>query len=220
MLSNINSKYVINLVFKHMRNKRKLKIIINNKSLMERLDINKTDFQIYNTLKKLNQDFSTNIRDIDIKILDISKKSIGNKGLSDLIKLKINDLKVLNLIGNNISKIDFLSKAEFKGLNVLILSGNKISDLDALDKTNFKELIQLDLGNNQISDIDALEKVEFKELKILDLRSNEISDIDVLEKVNFKKLKKLNLNNNELSDIDVLAKVDFKELTNVYFQFK
>lgn len=51
MLSSINSKYVINLVFKHMRNTRKLKIIKHNKSLMKKLDINKTDFQIYKILK-------------------------------------------------------------------------------------------------------------------------------------------------------------------------
>ena len=73
MLQNINSKYVLNLVFKYMRNKKKLTIVKHNKEIMKRLDIKKDDFIVYDTLKEFNNKYNTNIKDIDIKILDLIK---------------------------------------------------------------------------------------------------------------------------------------------------
>ena len=187
MLDNVKSKYIIKEIFEKIKNKRKLNIIKYNKRIKIRLNINKEDFEIYINLKEFNNKYKTNIEDIDIKELNLSKRNMGNEGFKDLVKIK------------------------FKELNKLDLSYNKISDINILGKVNFKELKELYLYDNEISDINILEKVDFKELKELDLIQNQISDINVLEKVDFKKLNKLDLYGNYLQEDEndpILTKIN------------
>ena len=108
MLKNIKSNYIIKVVFKYVKKKRKLNIIKHNNTLKNILNITKDDFEIYETLKEFNNKYSTNIDDIDIKELNLNGKNLGNEGLNDLTKFT------------------------FKGLNKLDLSYNKISDISIL----------------------------------------------------------------------------------------
>ena len=174
MLDNVKSKYIVKEIFKNIKNKRKLNIIKYTERIQIKLTINKEDFEIYLNLKDFNNKYYINIRDIDLKEVNLSHKHIGNEGLKDLFKINFNKLEVLDL------------------------SGNKIPDINVLEKVNFKELKKLNLSSNKISDINILEKVNFKELKELYLHKNNISDIKVLEKVKFEKLELLYLNRNEL----------------------
>ena len=137
MLDNLKSKYILKEILEKIHNKRKLNIIKYNKIIKAKLNINKEDFEIYITLKEFNNKYKTNIEDIDIREINLSRINIENEGLKDLAKIK------------------------FKDLNKLYLRSNKISDISVLEKVNFKELKKLDLSSNEISDINILEKVNF-----------------------------------------------------------
>ena len=140
MLENVKSKYIIKEILDKMKNKRKLNIIKYNKRIMKKLNINKKDFEIYTKLKEFNDKYNTNIEDIDIKELNLSKGYLGNEGLKDLVKIKFKELKILNLTNNKISDINILEKVDFKKLKELNLSYNKISDINILEREDFKKL--------------------------------------------------------------------------------
>jgi len=175
------------------------------------------EFIKYETfLKDFNKKYNLNIRDTMIDKLDLSFKNFGNELLEDLCKIEFQDLKELDLCGNDISDIKILEKAKFKKLEIIFLGNNKLTDINILEKVHFEKLKELNLNDNIISDISVLEKVKFEKLEKLNLSCNGISDINVLEKVNFKELKILNLFDNNISDIEVLGKVKFPNLEILY----
>ena len=161
MLDNLKSKYIIEKIFKYMKNKRKLNMIKYNKSVLARLNIRKKHFENYISLKEFNNKYNTDIEDIDIEELNLSGKIIGNEGLKVLVKIKFKELKKLDLSYNKISDISILEKVDYKKLNKLDLSFNKISDINILEKVDFKELKELYLSYNQISYINILGKDKF-----------------------------------------------------------
>ena len=142
MLADIKSKKILYMLFSNIKNRTKLNILKYNKGFLNRLNITKDDFKVYEALKTFNSNYHTNIEDIDIKILDLSQKKIGNKGLKDLVLI------------------------EFKEVTKLNLGKNFISDINVLEKAKFKELKQLGLYNNNISDINIQEKVKFDKLEL------------------------------------------------------
>ena len=113
----------------------------------------------------MNLKFNLNIKDIDIKILDLGNKNLENDITEYLAKIQFNKLKVFNFVKNKISDIRELENASFTRLEILDLSVNNISNIDILEKVNFKELKILGLLKNIISDISVLEKVKFKKLE-------------------------------------------------------
>ena len=121
MLDKVKSIYILKKIFEKIKKKRKINIIKYNKRIIVKLNINKEDFEIYIMLKELNNKYNTNIKDLDIKELNLGARQIENEGLKVLVKIK------------------------FKELNKLDLSFNKISDISILDKANFKELKILNL---------------------------------------------------------------------------
>ena len=88
MLNNIKSRYILEMIFQILKHKRKLKIIKTNKKMLEKLQITIKDFQVYETLKKFNEKYSTNIEDLDIKEINLSDKKIGDEGLKFLCEIK------------------------------------------------------------------------------------------------------------------------------------
>ena len=138
MLDKVKSKYILKEILEKIHNKRKLNIIKYNKIIKAKLNINKEDFEIYITLKEFNIKYKTNIEDIDIREINLSRINIENEGLKDLAKIKFKELKELNLSWNKISDISVLEKVNFKELNKLNLNGNKISDISVLEKVNFE----------------------------------------------------------------------------------
>ena len=113
MLDNVKSKYIIKELFENIKNKRKLNIIKYNKRIINKLDINKKDFEIYIILKEFNNKNKTNIEDIDLKELYLFFRYIGNEGFKDLVKFNFNKLEILYLSGNEISDINILEKVNF-----------------------------------------------------------------------------------------------------------
>ena len=78
MLDNVKSKYILEEIFKKIKNKRKLKIIKYNKRLLAKLNINREDFEICSKLKDINAKYNTKIKDIDIIELNLSNRYIKN----------------------------------------------------------------------------------------------------------------------------------------------
>ena len=165
-------------------------------------------------IKELNERFNLNLNDTE----NLEKLKIRWKGINidKLDKMRIDNLKELDLSNNDISDIKVLEKVKFENLEKLDLSHNQISDIKVLKKVKFENLEILDLSWNEISDIKILEKVKFENLKELYLYNNKISDIKVLEKVKFENLEILYLSFNNISDIKVLEKVKFENLNELY----
>ena len=108
MLDNLKSKYILKEILENIQNKRKLNIIKYNKIIKAKLNINKEDFEIYITLKEFNNKYKTNIEDIDIREINLSRINIENKGLKDLAKIKFKELNKLDVNNNKISNISVL----------------------------------------------------------------------------------------------------------------
>ena len=200
MLRNIRNTYIINLIFSHLRNKKKLNIIKYNNKLLSRLNITEEDFKAYINLKEFNEKYNLNIEDADITELNLSNHHFGNEGLEYLAKIKFNKLRKLDLSAAS-TQINSIIHIEIINISVPLLwewektPHNPITDISLLDKLNLEKLIILNLSFNQISDINVLEKVNLKELRELYLVNNIISDVNVLEKVKFEKLEILNFGN-------------------------
>ena len=166
MLQRLKSKYILETIFCFIKNRKKLNIIKYNKRILARLKINKKHFENYIRLKEFNNNYNTNIEDIDIKELNLEKKIIGNEVLKFLFKTEFKELKKLYLSYNEISDINILEKVNFKELKELNLSYNKISDINILGKVNFKQLIKLNLYSNNISKTDNYSLIDSLKLKI------------------------------------------------------
>ena len=180
MLNNIKSKYILNIILGKLRKRIEMKLVKYNKILIKKLNIKKEDFENFKLLKEMNQRFNLDIKDIEIKELNLMNSDLGNEILEYLKKVNFKELNELNLYENNISDIKVLVKVKFEKLEILNLGHNKISDINILEKVNFKELKELNLYYNNISDIKVLEKVKFEKLEIFYLSRNEISDINIL----------------------------------------
>ena len=189
---------------------------------------------------EFNKKYNTNIKNSEIKELNLRMKKLGNGVLKYLPRLELNQLEILDLSDNSISDINLLKKSSFPNLQSLSLDGNNITDLNPLCEANFPCLQGLFLFNNKINDITFLEKVNFPELQSLylynnkidnikalkntnfplmeslSLYGNNISDINILEKVNYPKLQFLSLHSNEIKDINVFEKVKFDDLEELY----
>ena len=218
MLNNIKSKYILGIIFGNLSKRIELKLIKYNKILINKLNITQKDFEnlYYKLLNEMNKKFKLDIKDIEVKVINLKNDYLGNEILEHLKNIYLKELKELNLFGNNISDIKVLEKFKFNKLEKLDIGSNEISDINILENVNFKELKELHLYYNNISDIKVLEKVKFEKLEKLNLSFNPISDINILEKVNFKELKELNLFGNNISDIKVLEKVKFEKLEILY----
>ena len=186
MLIAVKSKIIVKLIFNHLEELKKLKIINHNKRLINLLNIQLITFKNNYLLKEFNRKYDLNIKSVNIKKLEIKGNPNIYKILKNLNNIGLKEIKSLYLEYNNISYINILEKLKLEKLIILNLSHNNISNINLLEKVNFKELKGLGLNYNKISNIDVLERVKFDKLEILCLDDNQISDISVLKNVNFK----------------------------------
>ena len=124
MLANISNKYIIELLFTYMRDIRKLIIIKYNKNLKERINMTNKDYEVYRNLVVFNKTYKTNIEDINIKELNLTRKRIKIDAISILNKIEFKDLKILNLSNNEVSNLSGLKSASFKNIEILNLEKN------------------------------------------------------------------------------------------------
>lgn len=226
-LLNINIKHLLygeKLNFDSIKNSEFIKIQT-KKEMFE--DFVKNNFinatkglnQLYLKNKKMGNDLLDQIikgieDDTTIyKILFFGKQIQNSK---EIILLR--NIKLLNLHGNNISSLDFLSGKKFFSLEILSLNNNVINSIDILKTISFPLLSELYLSKNKISNIDVLSKLNVKKLRVLWLSDNYITSIDILAKVQFPELSKLGLNKNIINNISVFKKniVKFPQIYELY----
>ena len=137
-------------------------------------------------------------------IYDILKSSGKVKEPSEIINLK--NIKILNLRGNKLTSLNFISNKNFPFLEILSLNDNEINSINNLKSVSFPLLKELYLAKNKIENIDVLAELKTPNLTILWLANNNITSIDIFEKVNFPNLLKLSLSKNQIKNINVFSK--------------
>ena len=127
--------------------------------------------------------------------IEINNRYFNNYDLKVLTQIPLDNLKILILENNAISKIDCLSHSQFNNLLILNLNNNAINDISILEKVKFTGIQAIFLRHNAIKDISVFGKKKFESLRQLDLRNNKIEDIKVFEnwKDNMENLQSLYL---------------------------
>ena len=93
MFDNIKSNKILKDIFLFLKKRKKLKIIKINKKMMNKLNIKAEDFQDILLLKEMNQKFNLNIKDINIKKLDVWPRYLKNEILEFFSKIEFDELK-------------------------------------------------------------------------------------------------------------------------------
>ena len=229
-----NPNYLLNMNLKHILYGDKLNYdelkkaeFVYKESKKEAFDIFIKDnfLQATKGLKQLNlsnkkiendllEEFIKGIEDNTIfKILKFRKMIQSPK---EVIMLK--DIKYMNLRGNKISSLNFISGKDLRFLEFLCLNDNELNSIDNLKTISFPILKELYLAKNKINNIDILSQLNIPKLRILWLSNNNITSIEVLKNVKFQQLGKLALNKNKIKDISVFekGKAKFPQLFELY----
>ena len=227
--------YLLNINIKHLVHGEKLNLdsIKNTELIMDKKNKNEIfeDFVKRNFLESTEGLNQLNLKnknignDLLVKLINnIENSNIFNllkdngklKSPTEIINLK--NIKYLNLRGNKISSLDFLSGKDFPILEILSLSDNEISSIDNLKDISFPLLSELYLSKNKIINIDVLSELNIIKLRILWLSNNLITSIGIFEKVKFPELTILGLNKNKIKNILVLEKkkAKFPQLYELY----
>jgi len=133
----------------------------------------------------MEQMYKLKLKDEENKI-EINNKYFSNYDFEILTQIPLDNLKILILENNAISKIDCLVNSKFENLLILNLNNNAIKDISILEKVKFEGLQALFLRNNAIKDISVFDKKKYEALRQLDLRNNAIDDIKLFENWNEK----------------------------------
>ena len=229
-----NPNFLLNINLKHLLYGEKLNFdaikntdFVNKQSKKEIFD----DFIKKNFLKAtkgLNQ-ITLIDKNIGNDLLQEIINGIGNSTVYRTLKfggkikdpkevIKLENIKLLNLRGNKLSSLNFISGKVFPFLEIISLNDNEFDSIDTLKNISFPLLKELYLSKNKISNIDILSELNIPKLRILWLSNNNITSIDVLEKVKFPQLAKLGLNKNKINNISVFAKnkAKFPQLFELY----
>lgn len=188
-------------------------IMLNNNQLesVPNLDglnnLNEIDLS-FNRIEAINSD-SINITNLET--LDLSSNLLSElKSFPVAIQLS---LKKLDLDGNQIDKLDYLS--DLSSLNLLKLSNNRIKQIR--NKTLIlNELIEMDLSSNLISSIEEDSFMHLIKLTTLDLSNNKLNWLSENLFQNLYQLEKLYLqfNNLKLFNLKYLSKLFILDLSN------
>ena len=185
-----NNYYNLNNINTIIKNYDRNKIIdplneIENRSIIP--GENNTNLKTF--MKEL---YRIDLKDEDNKI-EINNKYFNNYDLRILTQIPLDNIKLLILENNAISKIDCLVHSKLNNLLILNLNNNAISDISILEKVKFDGIQAIFLRSNAIKDISVFSKKKFEALRQLDLRNNIIDDIKLFEnwKDNMENLQSL-----------------------------
>ena len=228
------SNYLLNINLKHLLQGEKINPDLLKNAQFIKLQTEKTfleDFIENKFVNYTNNPHELNLSNIGIdnQLLNIIIKGIEDNTVQRILKLSgkiktpkelvdLRSIKILNLRGNKISNINFLSNKIFPSLEILTLNDNEINSIDIFKTVSFPMLKELYLTKNFISNIDILKEMNIPKLQILWLSHNKITSIDVLQNVKFPQLLKLGLNKNKIKDIGVFGKkkARFPQLFELY----
>ena len=193
---------------------KKLKIDeIINKNMLDSIRDKK---ELYLLNSKIGDGFAFHL--FNDSLIDIIKENDIKitEDISCLNTSILNNLKIINLKGNNISSLDFFVNSHFSNLEFLCLNDNNIVNLEPLKQMNSSLIKQLYLSKNKINSIKIFEDIKMNNLQILWLSDNNISSIDSFKKSRLRKLEKLGINKNQIKNINVFKYAKFPLLMELY----
>lgn len=226
--------YLLNINLKHLVYGEKLNLeeLQNSEFIHEQSQKEFIDDFIKNDFLKATQGINQlNLVEKNMKddLLEGIFKAIEENTVYDTLKsaklvkdpkevLNLKNMQSLNLRGNTLNSLNFLTGRSFPALEVLSLNSCGIKSINNFKKVSFPLLKELYLSNNKIDNIDALADLKIPQLRILWLANNNIVSIDILEKVKFPQLLKLSLSKNNIKDISVFTKnkAKFPQLYELY----
>ena len=146
--------------------------------------------------------------------LKIKKKAIDEIRKKLNISLKGNEESlILRNKGIDDNALKLLSKVKLINLKELDLSYNKIKNIEYLENSFMGNLEYLSLNNNQIEDISVFEDMDFNKLKELNLQNNYIKKVVPLLEASMPALELLRIEGN--SDLEPTMN-EMKKLINKY----
>ena len=122
-------------------------------------------------IKEFKEKFKYEING-DEDSLILRNKGINDDALKILSKIKLYNLKEIDLAFNNIKNLEYLENFSTKFLETLSLNDNKIEDINVLQKLDLKNLKLLNLQNNIIKDVKPLNEVNMPVLELLRIEGN------------------------------------------------
>ncbi|CAL6069243.1 leucine-rich_repeat domain-containing protein [Hexamita inflata] len=138
----------------------------------------------------------------------IRELTIEECGISSVEGFQLENIKVLNLPGNEVCE---LNGDDFPHIRELDISNNDCDDISFLE--SMPKLKKLNMNMNRIDDMSVLEQL--LSLEDLDISETKQGDIDSLK--NLSKLKRLKLFWNDVVNIDVLGKLKNLEDVDVSY---
>ena len=138
--------------------------------------------------------------DREKEYLFLSDKKLNDENIKCIANILFNNLKEIDLSGNEITNFEALCDINLPFLEFINLSNNKIKDIEPLRERNNTKLEYLFIHNNQIEDIQVLVDPNFPTLKVLTLGNNKIKE----QSDQFQKLLKLYNKNQKI----LVTKID------------
>ena len=108
----------------------------------------------------------------DENSLILRHKGINDEALKILSKMKLYNLKEIDLSFNNIKNLEYFENFSTGILESLSLNDNKIEEINALEKMDLKNLKLLNLQNNNIKNVKPLNDVNMPVLELLRIEGN------------------------------------------------
>ena len=112
----------------------------------------------------------------EVESLLLNNKELKNEDIKCISKIKFNQLKEIDLSGNEITNIEPLFIINLPFLEFLNLSNNYIENIEPLREKNLKPLKYLFIQNNKIKDIQIFLDKDFPVFDILKLENNNIEE--------------------------------------------
>lgn len=210
-LSSIKNKYILSEVEKQAGDEI---TTINGIKYISKLSLKNVSIPEDLSNKNITNDDLETLNYFRIYSIDLS-----NNNITDISKLKNNNIMVLDLSNNNITKID---KLEMPKLYSIDISNNPIKDVSGLKDISSLETLELNNTPNldsttlptQIYDLtiknsNITKLPEFKNISYLDLSENKNIDLSILPKT----INSLSL---EKCEIDDLSKLSVEEVRHLY----
>lgn len=169
--------------------------------------------QLGNDYFGLDLSNNKNMKSVEmINLPCVSTIDFSNNQISDITLENLTNLYDVNLNNNKISNLSGIDLSKSKVLNTLKLSNNQISNLKGIKFTDSESFYHLDLSNNNLNDISSLPKIN---AQVILLNNNKLNDINSLSKLT--NITCLYLSNNNIKDINALSKLTdliYLELNN------
>ena len=124
-----------------------------------------------NALKEFKNKFNLEIKENEESLI-LRNKGLNDKALKLLSKMKLTNLKEIDLSFNKIKNIEYFENFYMGVLEYLSLNDNVIEDIAVLENMDFSSLKELNLQNNKIKKIEPLMDVKMPVLELLRIEGN------------------------------------------------